>query len=181
MRNTALKCALIGAMVGLSMGPVAAKPSGDDIAGALLLLGIAELAHGAHNYPKGWEPKGAKETADFERGYRDGNHNAEYDARQSDRAYGEGYSAGMKDRDHVLAHRKNAEGGEKGVPAAALTGCAKAVAGNYGIGTHKVHVVKSVRRGANDFLVETAVGHDHMSCVMGNNGTVVEVYGDRIK
>ena len=48
--------------------------------GALAILGIAALSHNENHYREGYRPNGADETAEFERGYRDGLHNEPFDA-----------------------------------------------------------------------------------------------------
>jgi hypothetical protein len=151
-----------------------AKPSDADVAGALLLLGTAALLHHENHYQGGYEPKGKQEVADFERGYRDGLHNAEYDRRNSERAYGEGFSAGMKERENQLSHRNGANH-DGTVPVVALKGCVGHVAGLYNTRPDRVHVVKSRQAKGDEFVVEVAYGHDHFTCRMGAKGNVRDV------
>ena len=157
--------------------PAQAKMDDETVAGVLAILGIAALAHNENHYREGYKPSGAKETADFERGYRDGLHDADYDSRRSSAAYGQGYDAGHKERSNRLAHRSREESEGPNVPPIAMQGCAKVVARNFGVGTHDVHIIKTVQRGPSDFLVEAAVGHNHMTCVMNDSSEPVEVYG----
>lgn len=165
----------------LGTGSALAKPSQEDIEGALVLLGIAALAHNEHHYREGQAPSGAQSTADFERGYRDGLHGYDYDSARSSAAYGDGYDAGHADRANRTTHRTRAESEGPNVPPQAMQGCAKVVATNFGVGTHDVHITRTVQRGPNDFLVEAAVGHKYMTCVMGDGGQVVDVTGGRMQ
>jgi hypothetical protein len=172
----------VGALVlAMTLSQAFAKPSDEDIAGAIALLGIAALAHNEHHYREGQAPSGAQETANFERGYRDGLHGYDYATGQSSVAYGNGYSAGMEERANRSTHRTRAEAEGPNVPPQAMQGCAKVVATNFGVGTHDVHITRTVQRGPNDFLVEAAVGHKYMTCVMGDGGQVVDVTGGRMQ
>lgn len=172
----------IGTLVlATSVSQAFAKPSNEDVAGALALLGIAALAHSEHHYREGHAPSGAQQTADFERGYRDGLHGYDYDSGRSSAAYGQGFDAGHADRANRSTHRTRAESEGPNVPPQAMQGCAKVVATNFGVGTHDVHITRTVQRGANDFLVEAAVGHKYMTCVMGDGGQVVEATGGRMQ
>jgi len=153
-----------------------AKPNEEAVAGALVLLGIAALAHHDQHYRDGYSPQNANQTADFERGYRDGLHGYDYDSARSSVDYGQGYDAGHAERaNRRVSERQDSEG--PSVPPIAMQGCAKIVAGNFGVGLHDVQITRTVQRGPNDFLVEAAVGHDFMTCVMGDNGQVVDVTG----
>jgi hypothetical protein len=174
---------LMGSAVTLSLMvvPAFAKPSEDDVAGALVLLGIAALAHNEHHYRDGAAPSGAQQTADFERGYRDGLHGYDYDSARSSASYGQGYDAGHVDRANRNTHRTRVESEGPNVPAQAMRGCAKVVATNFGVGTHDVHITRTVQRAANDYLVEAAVGHKHMTCAMGDGGVVQSVTDGRIQ
>lgn len=172
----------IGALVfAMTVSQVSAKPSDEDVAAALALLGIAALAHSENNYREGQAPTNAQETADFERGYRDGLHGYDYDSGRSSAAYGHGYDAGHVDRANRTTHRTRAASEGPNVPPQAMQGCAKIVATNFGVGTHDVHITRTVQRGPNDFLVEASVGHKYMTCVMGDGGKVVEVTGGRMQ
>lgn len=72
-------------------------------AGAIALLGIAALAHKSHqrddrNYNE-------RETADFERGYRDGLYNHSYHNYDNSRHYSDGFSRGVEQRGHESSYR----------------------------------------------------------------------------
>lgn len=173
--------AMAAMVVSMDFAPAQAKVDKDVLAGALVLLGAAALSHNENHYREGYQPANSVEAADFERGYRDGLHNADYDSRRSSVAYGNGYDAGHKERDNRLSHRSRAESEGPNVPPIAMHGCARVVATNFAVGIHDVHIVKTVQRGPNDFLVEAAVGHNHMTCVMNDGPDPVEVYGGRIQ
>lgn len=177
------KLSIISLALAMSLGtaPVSADPSKEDVEGALLLLGIAALAHHSHHYREGNAPSGAEQTADFERGYRDGVHGYDYDSHRSSAAYGNGFDAGHRDRANRTTHRTRVASDNQNVPTQAMQGCAKIVATNYGVGMHDVHITRTVNRGPDDYLVEAAVGHDYMNCVMGGGGKVVDVVGGRIQ
>ena len=178
MKTRAIGLALVAS---LFTSAAMAKPSDEDIAGAIALIGIAALAHNEHHYHDGWAPSGAQETADFERGYRDGLHNAAYNSRSSARAYGEGYSAGMKERENALSASQHQQSEGPNVPAQAMQGCAKVVGTNFAVSAHHVHITRTVQRGPGDYLVEASVGHKYMTCVMGDGGQVVDVTGGRMQ
>lgn len=167
--------------VALSTHPILANPSDEEVAGALVLLGAAALMHNSQHYREGQPPKGANETADFERGYRDGLHNAEYNSARSSAAYGNGFDAGHKERANHLAYRNRPESDGPNAPTIVMQGCARAIAKEKSVGEHHVHVVRTVQRGPNDFLVEGAVGHSHMSCAMNGNGKVVDIFSGKIQ
>jgi hypothetical protein len=176
MRITSI-AAMTAIVIAAGSVPVQAKMSEETAAGVLALLGIAALAHNENHYRDGYKPADTQEGADFERGYRDGLHDADYDSRRSSVAYGQGYDAGHKERSNRLSHRTRVESEGPNVPPIAMQGCAKVVATNFGVGTHDVHIVKTVQRGPSDFLVEASVGHNHMTCVMSDSSEPVEVYG----
>jgi hypothetical protein len=175
--RTASIAALTAIVISAGSAPVQAEIDEETVAGVLAVLGIAALAHNQNHYREGYTPSGAAETADFERGYRDGLHDADYDSRRSSVAYGQGYDAGHKERSNRLSHRTRVESEGPNVPPIAMQGCARVVATNFGVGTHDVHIVRTVQRGPSDFLVEASVGHNHMTCVMNDSSEPVEVYG----
>lgn len=70
---------------------------------AAALLGVAALAHKSHhrddrNYDD-------RQTADFERGYRDGLYNNSYHNYDNRREYSDGYSKGIEERRHQSSYR----------------------------------------------------------------------------
>lgn len=176
MRLTSLT-AITALVIASATAPAQAKMDKEAVAGVLAVLGIAALAHNENHYRDGYQPSDTQESADFERGYRDGLHDADYDSARSSVAYGQGYDAGHKERANRLSHRSRTESEGPNVPPIAMQGCARVVATNFGVGTHDVHIVKTVQRGPSDFLVEAAVGHNHMTCVMNDSADPVQVYG----
>ena len=180
MKHTSL-AALTAIVWSICSAPAHADLNQEDkqaIAGALVLLGAAALAHNQNHYREGYAPEGAAQTADFERGYRDGLHAAGYDSARSSADYGQGYDAGNAERQNRLAHRTVAE---NKVPHSALSGCAAIAARNAGVGMHDVHITRTVYRGANDYLVETAVGHTYLSCAMTDAPDPSDVFGGRLQ
>jgi hypothetical protein len=72
--------------------------------GAAAILGVALLASKSHHR----EEKNAqneKNTAEFERGYRDGLHHERYHNYQNSTSYSDGYNSGQQDRDERTRHR----------------------------------------------------------------------------
>lgn len=72
---------------------------------AAAILGVTALAHKSHhrddrNYDE-------RQTADFERGYRDGLYNHAYHNYDSSREYGDGYSRGVEERGRESSYRNN--------------------------------------------------------------------------
>jgi ribosome modulation factor len=166
-----------GLVLAMTVSQAFAKPSNEDVAGALVLLGIAALAHHENHYREGQAPSGAEDTAMFERGYRDGLHGYTDDLSRTSRAYANGYEAGMTERANRNTHRTRGETSGPKVPHFATKACAALVAKNFGVGTHDVHITRTVHRGPNDFLVEGAVGHSYMTCVVDGNAEILEAYG----
>jgi hypothetical protein len=150
--------------------------TGEKAAAALAILGIAALAHHNKHYEKDYEPAGGNETAEFERGYRDGVHGYDYNSNNSTKDYAQGYQAGDKERGNSTAYRQWDAAKEK-APQAAVKGCAKIVAQNFAVDWHQVHIVKSQPEVGSTWLVDAAVGHDHMVCKMTDSGEVLDVRG----
>lgn len=118
----------------IGVGQAFAKPAAKDIEGALVLLCAAALAHKEHHCREGQAAGGAEQTAEFERGYRDGLHGYEYNPAGSSAAYGNAHDAGHVERANRATHRTQARSKGPNVPKQALQGCAKAVAANFGVG-----------------------------------------------
>jgi hypothetical protein len=71
--------------------------------GAAALLGIAALAHKSHHRnDKNYDER---QTADFERGYRDGLYNNSYHNYDNTREYSDGYSKGVEERGRESNYR----------------------------------------------------------------------------
>jgi hypothetical protein len=83
---------------------------GDDAAGvavaAALILGVAALASQSHERDDKYEDD-ANETAEFDRGYRDGLHNKGYHNYSQSSAYSNGYTEGRTERDEQTRHHSN--------------------------------------------------------------------------
>lgn len=71
--------------------------------GAAALLGIAALAHKSHH--RGDRSYDERQTADFERGFRDGLYNHPYHNWNNAREYSDGYSQGVEQRRHESGYR----------------------------------------------------------------------------
>jgi hypothetical protein len=144
-------------------------------AAALAILGLAVLAHNKHHYTGGYEPSNGEETAEFERGYRDGVHGYSYNEYNSTKSYAEGYQAGDKERENSMAHRQTSA--DQKAPPMANKGCAELVAQNFAVSTHHVHIIKAKSPAKHEWLIEAAVGHEHMVCHMRDTGEVLDLRG----
>ncbi|MGL4199034.1 MAG: hypothetical protein ACRCSX_14860 [Allorhizobium sp.] len=147
-------------------------------AAAIALLGIAALAHSKHHYQEGYEPGDAEETAEFERGYRDGVHGYPYWEQNRTRGYAEGYQAGDRERENSMAHRIQPVDGR--APPMAYQGCAQIVAQNFAVGMHQVHFTKARSPGKHEWLIEAAVGRQYMTCKMRDTGELIDLTGGRL-
>lgn len=154
-------------------GPAVALDDKDKAAlGALAILGVAALAHNKDHYREGYAPQDAEQTADFERGYRDGLHNETFDPYRSSTAFAQGYDAGQKERANSLAHKSGQVAGVK-VPQAAMNSCfTDAVRGVFQTNEKNVHVVKAAQEGADTYYIELAHGHKHVVCTVNSKGEI---------
>jgi hypothetical protein len=75
--------------------------------GAAALLGVAALAHKSHH--RSDKRYDERQSADFERGYRDGLYNHPYHNYGDGREYSEGYSAGVDERREQSSYRYGSE------------------------------------------------------------------------
>lgn len=71
--------------------------------GAALLLGIAALAHKSHHRDD--QNYNERQTADFERGFRDGQYNHPYRNYENSREYSDGYNKGVDERGYQSSYR----------------------------------------------------------------------------
>jgi hypothetical protein len=76
--------------------------------GAAAILGVAALAHKSHhrddrNYDE-------RQTADFERGYRDGLYNNSFNSRGAGNEYNDGYNQGVEERRQQSSYRHGSGG-----------------------------------------------------------------------
>jgi hypothetical protein len=144
---------------------------------AAAVLGLAALAHNKQHYRDGYQPSGAAETADFERGYRDGLHNEPFDPYNSSTAFAQGYDAGQKERANSLSYKSSNVAGTK-VPQAALNSCVNDAASAMSVSPHHVHVIKAGQEGADNFYIEVAAGHKHLVCSVNSQGQIFDTrYG----
>lgn len=179
--RTASLLASASLALGLAGAPARSDENADAaiVAGAVAILGIAALAHNSDHYRPGQEPKTEQETADFERGYRDGLHNEPYDSRHSTAAYGSGFDAGHKERANRLA-RKNIHKDDK-APHLATSGCVGEASAQWGRNPRDIHVVNSKKgsfsqAGGQEFRVEVSVGHKHGVCDVSAKGAVFKFH-----
>ncbi len=156
------------------------KDEAKAVVGALILLGAAAMAHHEDHHHGGRHHDREDHEASFERGYRDGLHNAEYDSRHSNREYGEGYSAGMKERDNRLAHRRNNDNGAPNAPSLSMRACVGEASAKWGRNPRDIVVVKTRKAASNDFYVEVAAGHKHGNCEVSASGEVYLFQNGRI-
>jgi hypothetical protein len=162
----------------VSAGPVFAMGDKEKAAlGAMAILGIAALAHNQNHYREGYEPAGADETAEFERGYRDGLHNEPFDAYRSSTAFAQGYDAGQKERGNRLSHKNPSSNGTK-VPRAAFNSCVSDAASAMNVGAQDISLIKANQEGADNFYLELASGHRHFVCAVNSKGDIFDTrYG----
>lgn len=174
--------AVLGAAVlSLQMSTAPARADMSDekkAAAAIAILGIAALIHNKHHYKDGYRPSDDVETAEFERGYRDGLHGYAYWERSQTRGYVEGYKAGENERANSVAHHR--EPTSQKAPAMAYSGCAEIVAQNFAVGKRDVHFVKARSPQKHEWEIEAAVGHEHMVCTMRDSGDLIDLRGGRL-
>lgn len=107
MKSTVSVFVMAAFCLQLGSSPAIAKMNNEEKAlAALAILGISILAHHKHHYKDGYEPVDGVETAEFERGYRDGLHGYAYWEHSQTRGYVEGYQAGETERENSVAHRR---------------------------------------------------------------------------
>lgn len=75
------------------------------VVGVAALLGVAALASKAHD--RGDKYSDQQNTAEYERGYRDGLYNQSYHNYSRSNAYSDGYSRGTEQRGHETSYRSN--------------------------------------------------------------------------
>lgn len=76
--------------------------------GAAALLGIAALVHKSHHRDD--RAYDARQTAEFERGYRDGLYHNSFHNYNDVREYNDGYNAGVRERDQQSSYRGGSYG-----------------------------------------------------------------------
>lgn len=73
--------------------------------GAAALLGVLALSHKSHNRDD--KDYDERQSAQFERGYRDGLYNHSYHNYENTREYSDGFSKGVKQRGHESSYRSD--------------------------------------------------------------------------
>ncbi|WP_343685477.1 hypothetical protein [Asticcacaulis sp.] len=77
---------------------------------AAAIIGVAVLAHNAHDHEKRQHEADAQSEADFDAGFRDGQYNHSYSPQNRSDRYAEGYEAGVHEREQNSGHRYTAGG-----------------------------------------------------------------------
>lgn len=160
----------------LSLAPAALHASEDSdnaAKAALVILGVAAMAHAADHHYDGQHKNDANYEAAYERGYRDGLYNEPYDSRHSSEAYGNGYSSGMKERENQLAHKRHTDDA-RSAPNIAMRACVGEASAKWDRNPRDISVIKSRKLMSNDFMVEVAVGHKHGACEVSADGKVFQ-------
>lgn len=184
MKRPALAAMTALVLTSTASAPARASEESDKAAlAALAILGIAALAHHEDHYRQGNAPANGQQTADFERGYRDGLHNEPYNSARSSVAYGSGYDAGHKERANRLAYKRH--GAAQGAPNLAMRGCVGEASAMWNRNPRDIHVVASARgsfsqAGGQEYRVEVAAGHRHAVCNVNAEGTVFNVRNGRL-
>lgn len=179
MRSTIAMITTAALCLQMSVGPARAEMSDDEkVAAAIAILGIAALAHHKHHYTGGYRPADDVETAEFERGYRDGLHGYPYWENSQTRGYVEGYQAGEKERENSQAHRRVAS--DQKAPPMAYSGCADIVAQNFAVSKGHVHFIKARSPQKHEWEIEASVGHEHMVCKMRDTGELIDLRGGKL-
>lgn len=156
----------------------AAMTDEEKAAAAIAILGIAALAHHKHHYKDGYRPSDDVETAEFERGYRDGLHGYPYWENSQTRGYVQGYQAGENERNNSVAHRR--EPSDQKAPPMAYSGCADIVAQNFAVSKSHVHFIKARSPQKHEWEIEATVGHEHMVCTMRDSGELIDLRGGKL-
>ena len=179
MKMTVTVLSLAALCLQVSIAPARAEMSNEEkAAAAIAILGIAALAHNKHHYKDGYQPSDHVETAEFERGYRDGLHGYPYWEHSQTRGYVNGYTAGENERTNSVAHRR--ETAAQKAPPMAYSGCAEIVAQNFDVGKRDVHFVKARSPQKHEWEIEATVGHEHMVCSMRDSGELLDLRGGRL-
>jgi len=181
MKRLTSTVAAAGLAMTMLTTPVQANSDTDKVAaGALLLLGVAALAHHQHNHPDGQHEAEPENIADWDRGFSDGLHNYDYDSARSSVAYGEGYDSGKKERDDRTAQHRRDHGEGPNAPALAMKSCVGEASEKWGLRPHHIHVVKTKQAGNDDFFVEVKAGHKHGNCEVNSQGEIFLFKNGRI-
>jgi hypothetical protein len=179
MKMTVLGLGMAALCLQMSAAPVRAEMSDEQkAAAAIAILGIAALAHHKHHYKDGYVPNDDVETAEFERGYRDGLHGYAYWEHSQTRGYVNGYHAGENERKNSVSHSR--ETPAQKAPPMAYSGCAEIVATNFAVSKSHVHFVKARSPQKHEWEIEATVGHEHMVCTMRDSGELIDLRGGKL-
>lgn len=179
MKTTLAAACMAALSLQLSVAPDRADANdGEKVAAALAILGVAALVHHQHHYKDGYRPADHVETAEFERGYRDGLHGYPYWEHSRTRGYVEGYHAGGNERQNSVRHRRETE--DRKAPQMAYKGCADIVAQNFAVARRDVHVLKARSLQKHEWQIKATVGYEHMVCTMRDSGELIDLRGGRL-
>ena len=165
------------------MSPATHAADNEDAAavlGALVIIGAAALAHHEDHHRNGRHLTQQDEIAAFDRGFRDGLHDAPYDHGHDSNPYNDGFAAGLKERHNRLAHRHPREGDGPNAPTLAMRSCVGEASAKWGRNPRDIQVVKSRQAAGDDFYVEVAAGHRHGNCEVSAEGQIYLFKNGRI-
>ena len=179
MKQTLTLVSVAALCLQMTAVPARAEMSDEQkVAAAIAILGIAALAHHKHHYKDDYKPADDVETAEFERGYRDGLHGYPYWEYSQTQGYVNGYQAGENERNNSVAHRRLSDA--ERAPPMAYSGCAEIVARNFAVTSRDVHVTRARSPQKHEWEIEAAVGHQYMVCSMRDSGELIDLRGGRM-
>uniref|UniRef100_B3ENT1 Uncharacterized protein n=1 Tax=Chlorobium phaeobacteroides (strain BS1) TaxID=331678 RepID=B3ENT1_CHLPB len=149
---------------------------------AAALLGVAALSHHDGHYPDGVRYDDVNDKAEFERGYRDGLHNAVRNNYNNTQAYRHGYKSGLDERAIRISHNHRNKW-EKDRHAAA--GKIKRVALReaerfWNIPRGSATPLSSAYNEKNGhYRVNVAAGYHRGVCVLTEDGTIIRFKDSR--
>jgi hypothetical protein len=160
----------------LAAPPSHAKTDASEVAlGAAALIGVAALAHQNQHHKNDKHHDTPEKEAAYERGYRDGLHNASYrPVSEHESAYREGYDAGVYERGNTVRHHDEDEweSDRHAAPKMAMRVCAGEVSESADIDPRDITPVRSTSGGGGNYLVEVASGYRHFTCTVDADGEV---------
>ncbi|UZJ40586.1 hypothetical protein OO006_09475 [Prosthecochloris sp. SCSIO W1101] len=149
---------------------------------AAAILGVAALSHHDGHYPDGVRYENSRDKAEFERGYRDGLHNAVRNNYNNTKAYRHGYKSGLDERDIRISHNQRNKWDKK---RHAATGKVKRVALKeaerfWNIPRGSATPLSSTYNEKNGhYRVDVAAGYHRGVCVLTEDGTIVRFKDSR--
>lgn len=144
---------------------------------AAALLGIAALSHHDGHYSEGTRYDSHQDKAEFERGYRDGLHNASSNNYNKTQAYRDGYKSGQHERDLRVSHNrrneweKNRHAADGRIKRSALHEAEKFWGLRRGSATP---VSSSFNEKNRRYRVKVAAGYHKGVCVLDEQGNVIQ-------